>query len=124
MPDRGEKLEYEPLRISQAQVDWLEARERIDKAHAVWADPGSKSRVLVICGASRNDGTCPGEISKSFRLAKIAGEELEKAGMEVDLLDLSLLTSEYGRPSTRARVASRRRCRCVTGPAAAIRTIR
>lgn len=25
VPDRGEKLEYEPLRISQAQVDWLEA---------------------------------------------------------------------------------------------------
>ena len=78
-------------------VDWIEAKEKIDKARAVWADPASKSRVLMICGAARNDGTCPGEISKSFRLAKLAGEELEKAGMEVDLLDLSLLTSEYGR---------------------------
>lgn len=28
-PDRGEKLEYEPLRVSQAQVDWLE--EKIDE---------------------------------------------------------------------------------------------
>jgi len=25
-PDRGEKLEYEPLRVTQAQVDWLEAK--------------------------------------------------------------------------------------------------
>lgn len=25
VPDRGEKLEYEPLRVTQAQVDWLEA---------------------------------------------------------------------------------------------------
>jgi cob(I)alamin adenosyltransferase len=25
VPDRGEKLSYEPLRVTQAQVDWLEA---------------------------------------------------------------------------------------------------
>jgi len=25
VPDRGEKLAYEPLRVTQAQVDWLEA---------------------------------------------------------------------------------------------------
>ena len=28
-PDRGEKLEYEPLRVTQGQVDWLE--EKIDE---------------------------------------------------------------------------------------------
>jgi len=78
-------------------VDWIEAKERIDRARAVWADPQSRSRVLVICGASRNDGTCPGEISKSFRLAQLVREEVEKAGLDVDFLDLSLLVSEYGR---------------------------
>src|SRR5689334_12662311 len=36
-------------------VDWIEARERIDGARAVWADPKTRSRVLVVCGASRND---------------------------------------------------------------------
>jgi len=51
----------------------------------------------VICGASRNDGTCPGEISKSFRLAQLVREEIEQADMDVDFLDLSLLASEYGR---------------------------
>src|SRR5215213_6851356 len=43
-------------------IDWLEAKERIERARAVWADPASRSRVLVICGAARNDGTCPGEM--------------------------------------------------------------
>jgi cob(I)alamin adenosyltransferase len=32
VPDRGEKLPYEPLRITQAQVDWLEAE--IDRMNA------------------------------------------------------------------------------------------
>jgi multimeric flavodoxin WrbA len=53
--------------------------------------------VLVVCGSSRNDGTCPGEISKTFRLTGLVREELERAGMATDLLDLSHLVSEYGR---------------------------
>ena len=78
-------------------VDWLEAKERIDKARAVWADPASRSRVLIVCGSSRNDGTCPGEMSKTFRLAGLVREEIEAAGMIPDFLDLSLLVSEYER---------------------------
>ncbi|MDQ6679420.1 MAG: flavodoxin family protein [Pseudomonadota bacterium] len=81
----------------ELSVDWIAAKERIDEARAVWADPASKSRVLVICGSSRNDGTCPGEMSKTFRLTGLVREQIEAAGMEVDLLDLSLLVSEYGR---------------------------
>ena len=78
-------------------TDWLEAKERIERARAIWADSASRSRVLVVCGAARNDGTCPGEMSKTYRLARWVCEEVEKADMVVDLLDLSLLTSEYGR---------------------------
>jgi multimeric flavodoxin WrbA len=78
-------------------VDWIEARARIDAAHRRWADPASPTRALVICGSPRNDGTCPGEMSKTFRLANLVKEELARAQGEVDLLDLSLLTSEYGR---------------------------
>lgn len=81
----------------ELSVDWLEAKARIDKAREQWADANAKSRVLVICGSARNDGTCPGEMSKSFRLSKLVCAEVEAAGMESDLLDLSLLTSEYGR---------------------------
>jgi multimeric flavodoxin WrbA len=50
--------------------------------------------VLVICGSSRNDGTCPGEMSKTYRLARMCEEILQGATMEVDFLDLSLLASE------------------------------
>jgi multimeric flavodoxin WrbA len=78
-------------------VDWLAAKDAIAAAQATQADVTSQSRVLMIIGSSRNDGSCPGEISKSFRLAKWMTEELEGQGMAVDTLDLSLTTSEYGR---------------------------
>jgi hypothetical protein len=44
-------------------------------------------RVLVVNCATRNDGTCPGEMSKSYRLARIAQEALQAGPVEVDLLD-------------------------------------
>lgn len=78
-------------------VDWLAARDRIEAASKLWADPATPTQALVICGSPRNDGSCPGEISKTFRLAGIVREELGTAGLEIDFLDLSLLTSEYGR---------------------------
>ena len=78
-------------------VDWLEAKARIDAAQAAWGQPQTRSRVLLVNGSPRNDGTCPGEISKTWRMAELAREVLEGGGIEVDLLDLSLVTSEYGR---------------------------
>ena len=78
-------------------VDWIAAKERIEAAQKRWADASTPSRVLVICGAARNDGTCPGEISKSFRMASLVRETLEQANIKPDMLDLSLLVSEYGR---------------------------
>ena len=76
-------------------VEWLETRERIDKAQAAWGNPATPSRVLLVCGSSRNDGTCPGEISKTFRMVKWAEETLKEARLDVDVLDLSLLNSSY-----------------------------
>ncbi len=78
-------------------VEWLEARAKLRNAEATQKSPGTKSRVLVICASARNDGTCPGEISKSYRMSNLAGEILKSADIEVDLLDLSLVTSEYGK---------------------------
>ena len=77
--------------------EWRATRQCLDEAQRRWADPGTAPRVLLICGAARNDGTCPGEMSKSFRLLGLARETLAHAGIEVDVLDLSLLSSEYGR---------------------------
>ena len=75
-------------------VEWRESRDKIRAADARRRDPSTQSRVLVICGSSRNDGTCPGEMSKTFRLSGTVCEQLRADGIETDLLDLSLLTSE------------------------------
>ncbi|MDB5801074.1 MAG: NADPH-dependent reductase [Rhodocyclales bacterium] len=76
-------------------VEWKETRDRLIAAEVLQKDAKTKSRVLLICGAARNDGTCPGEISKTWRMTQMARELLENEGVEVDLLDLSLLTSAY-----------------------------
>ena len=79
-------------------VEWLAAREAIREAERRQKDASSPSRVLIVNGAARHDQTCPGEMSKSFRLATLAREIVEKErGFEVDFLDLSRLTAEYGR---------------------------
>ena len=76
-------------------IEWLETKKRLEKADALQKKKTSPSRVLMICGSARNDGTCPGEISKTWRLTQAAKTTLQQAGMEVDVLDLSLLTSSY-----------------------------
>ena len=79
-------------------LEWLEARQQIATAQRQFEDRQSASRILLICGSPRTDETCPSEMSKSFRLATIARELMEKAvGFEIDLLDLSNVTSEFGR---------------------------
>lgn len=81
----------------QLSIEWLEARARIVEAQQRWSDPTAPSRILIVNGSTRSDQTCPGEMSKSWRLAKIAAEETEAAGVETEILDLSRLASEYGR---------------------------
>ena len=78
-------------------VEWLQTRERLQQAQQQWADAASPSRVLLVCGSARNDGTCPGEMSKTWRLTQTAREVIEAQGMQADVLDLSLVTSDYGR---------------------------
>jgi multimeric flavodoxin WrbA len=77
--------------------EWRATREKLDAAQQRWHDPNTPSRVLVVCGSARNDGTCPGEVSKTWRLSKIVEETLVagESGPRVDLLDLSRLTSDY-----------------------------
>lgn len=78
-------------------VEWLEARDRIQQAEREHQDPAAQPKILLICGADRHDQTCPGEMSKTFRLVQMAREEIEKASYHCDLLDLSMLTAQYGR---------------------------
>jgi multimeric flavodoxin WrbA len=82
----------------QLPVEWLQARAEIKRAEARQKNARAKSRILLINGSSRSDQTCPGEMSKTYRLAKMAEEVIVGArGFEVDFLDLSRLASEYGR---------------------------
>lgn len=79
-------------------IEWLAARDAIDAAQRRHDAPDGPRRVLLVSGAARSDQTCPGEMSKTWRLVQLAREVLEQApGVDVDLLDLSHLTSEYGR---------------------------
>jgi len=79
----------------ELSVEWRAARDRLLAAQAEWSQPQTPSRVLLVCGSSRNDGTCPGEMSKTFRLVRLAQDVLEAQGLQTELLDLSRLASEY-----------------------------
>ncbi|MEF7615380.1 flavodoxin family protein [Aquincola sp. MAHUQ-54] len=81
----------------ELSTEWLDTRGRLQAAQQRWSDAAAPSRVLLVCGSARNDGTCPGEISKTWRLTNLAREVLAQAEVETDVLDLSLVTSEYGR---------------------------
>jgi multimeric flavodoxin WrbA len=79
-------------------VEWLETRKAVQAAEKRQKARRSPSRILLINGSSRTDRSCPGEMSKTFRLVTMAKQVISRAtGFEVDLLDLSRLTSEYGR---------------------------
>ena len=78
-------------------LDWIAARDAIAAAGKQHENPAARSRILLVCASPRSDETCPGEMSKTFRLAKIAQDVIAQADAICDLLDLSVLTSEYGR---------------------------
>lgn len=78
-------------------IDWKAARDRLLEAEQHQKNPDTKSRILIINASARNDGTCPGEISKSWRMSEMAREIIEAEGIEADILDLSLINSDYDR---------------------------
>ncbi len=81
----------------ELSVEWRETSERLKAAEKKQKAPKTRSRMLVICASPRSDGSCPGEISKTYRLAKLVRDEAEAAKVEVDFLDLSLIIAEYKR---------------------------
>ena len=79
-------------------IEWLAARAAIAKAERAHRSRRSRSRILLVCGSSRTNQSCPGEESKTHRIVTMARAALAaERGFEVDLLDLSVLASEYGR---------------------------
>jgi multimeric flavodoxin WrbA len=86
-------------------TDWIAAKEAIAAAERQNRDPDGPTRILLINCSSRSEHTCPSEMSKSWRLVQIAREALVGADasaagpqpVDVEVLDLSRLASEYGR---------------------------
>ena len=50
----------------ELSVEWRATRDRIDAAQARQRDPATRSRVLLIIGAARNDGSCPARSRRPF----------------------------------------------------------
>src|SRR5262249_2727695 len=60
--------------------------------------PGGPARVLLVNCSPRSEHTCPGEMSKSFRLIRIAQDIFAAGGAAVDNLAPSPVASGDGRP--------------------------
>ena len=78
-------------------VDWIAAKAAIDAARAEHDDKQQPPCILIVNCSSRSEHTCPGEMSKSWRLVELAQEICGTDGTLVRTLDLSRLASEYGR---------------------------
>lgn len=79
-------------------VDWLAAKAAIEGAEARYCRRDGPRHILIINASSRSEHSCPGEMSKSYRLAELAQAVFnEEGGLTSELLDLSRLASEYGR---------------------------
>ena len=78
-------------------VEWIAARKAIEGAQRLHEDASAPSSILLINGATRSEHTCPGEMSKTYRLVTMAQETLREQGIDVEMLDLSRTASEYGR---------------------------
>jgi multimeric flavodoxin WrbA len=81
----------------EISVDWLAARDAVLSAQRRHDDAGVTPRILLINGSSRSEHSCPGEMSKSWRLVKLAEPIFRETGLEVDILDLSRVISEFGK---------------------------
>lgn len=81
----------------ELSADWIAAKATIDEAQRRYESTDRRARLLFVNASSRSEHTCPGESSKSWRMVKMAADLAEAEGAEVEILDLSRLSSEYGR---------------------------
>ncbi len=76
-------------------IEWLSVRAAIEAAEKRQKDTATPARILIVNGSTRSEHSCPGEISKTRRLAQHAQKSIEALpGYEVDFLDISSLADE------------------------------
>jgi multimeric flavodoxin WrbA len=78
-------------------IEWIAASKAIAEAQTRHDDDAAASQILIVNASPRSEHTCPGEMSKSYRLAELAQRVVAQAGAEAEILDLSRLTAEYGK---------------------------
>lgn len=79
-------------------IEWLDAQRAVRDAQRRFEDKTAPSRILLINGSTRSEHTCPGEMSKSWRMLELADEIVRKEpGFQCDILNLSALASEFNR---------------------------
>lgn len=78
-------------------VEWYDTCEAMKVAQKIHDDPLSPPQILIISASDRNEHTCPGEQSKTILMTELAAKDLRESGAKVQILDLSTLTSEYGK---------------------------
>ncbi len=78
-------------------VDWLAGRDAILDAQRRHDDANGSPRILIVNGSSRSEHTCPGEMSKTWRMVQAAEPVFVEMGFAVDILDLSRVASEFGK---------------------------
>lgn len=80
-------------------VHWIAADKALREAEEVHRTSDIPI-ILIVNGSDRNANTCPGEISKTSRLVEVAKNLLEKKGpaqVKVEVLDLNVMTAEFGK---------------------------
>ena len=75
--------------------EWVATKRAIDAAQATRRDRSTPSRILLVSASTRSEHTCPGDVSKSRRLAEQARKTIGALpNHEVDFLDLSSMADE------------------------------
>ena len=112
-----------PIPDYQLAHAWINAADAVHAALRAHRDD-AEHRILLINASPRSEHTCPGEMSKSYRLAQIAQSVFLNEHARVDLLDLSRLSFGIRAPDfILAKPAFQHPRRSAIGHALAIRII-
>ena len=95
-----------PIPNYQLRSNGCASQQAIKAAERQQKDPASPSRILLINGSPRSEHTCPGESSKSWRLARSPSEVFARErGFEIECS-----TSAGSPPNTAAMIYPCKTC--------------
>lgn len=82
----------------QLSEEWWTAHQAMQEAASRHKNRSLPANVLIINASPRSEHTCPGEMSKTYRLVEAARNTfMQIPNFQTNVLDLSRLTSEFER---------------------------